>query len=303
MNQPGNTYNSPVHVKSTGPWPFVSQHVLVWAAGHRVVLYSRDHRKGLHEAVQGARLLRCLWMPEQLNWWIGLGFSLGSLLFMLGCLFVLTPSISRGWPLEAISANAVFFAGSIPFTIAAYLQLFQAANAGVFAAQVKSAPRRRFVFGWQPHQIGWLGCALQFLGTLLFNISTFDALLPGMDRLQQDFAIWVPDVIGSILFLFSGYLAFIETCHAYWSWNPNNLSWRVTFISFLGCVAFMLSAVFSYVPPSAPSFDATTISVVSTLIGGALFFVGALLMLPETAQAKDAEMLKNVQRESEVGQQ
>ena len=54
MNQPGNTYNSPVHVKSTGPWPFVSQHVLVWAAGHRVVLYSRDHRKGLHEAVQGA---------------------------------------------------------------------------------------------------------------------------------------------------------------------------------------------------------------------------------------------------------
>ncbi len=239
---------------------------------------------------QEAGLLRCLWMPEQLNWWIGIGFSLGALLFMLGSILVLIPSISRGWSPGTNSANIVFFVGSIPFTIAAYLQLFQAANAGIFAIKSTSTSKQRVIFGWHPHQIGWLSCALQFIGTLLFNINTFDGMLPQMDWLQQDLAIWAPDLVGSILFLASGYLAFVETCHAYWSWNPASLSWWVTYISFLGCVAFMISALFSYVPISGLGSDAATISVVFTLIGGVCFFVGALLMLPETAQIHDTEV-------------
>jgi hypothetical protein len=40
----------------------------------------------------------------------------------------------------------------------------------------------------------------------LFNVNTFDAMLPGLDWLQQDLAIWVPDFNGSVLFLVSGYL-------------------------------------------------------------------------------------------------
>ena len=33
------------------------------------------------------------------------------------------------WSLDAAQINAIFFAGSIPFTTAGYLQLYQAANA------------------------------------------------------------------------------------------------------------------------------------------------------------------------------
>jgi hypothetical protein len=287
VNNTDKTSNTPIHIDSTGPWPFISRHVFLWPTGEQTLFCSRHYRKGLYRVTQEARLL---WVPEQLNWWIGIGFSLGALLFMLGSILVLIPSISRNWPLGTNSANILFFAGSIPFTIAAYLQLFQAANAGVFAVQTTSALKQRVIFGWYPHQIGWLSCALQFIGTLLFNINTFDGMLPQMDWLQQDLAIWVPDFVGSILFLVSGYLAFIETCHAYWSWNPDSLSWWVTYISFLGCVAFMISALFSYVPASGFEFDATTISVVFTLVGGACFFVGALLMLPETAQIQDTKV-------------
>jgi hypothetical protein len=44
----------------------------------------------------------------------------------------LAPALEQAWSLETTQVNAIFFMGSIPFTIAAYLQLFQAASAGEF---------------------------------------------------------------------------------------------------------------------------------------------------------------------------
>jgi hypothetical protein len=232
----------------------------------------------------GALLRHCLWQPRQLNWWIGTVFALGALLFLLGSVFSLMPGLAQSWSLDATAINVIFFAGSIPFTFAAYLQLYQAANAGEFSTQGQSKPPRVVPFGWRPRDTGWLSSALQFVGTLLFNANTLDALIPGLDWLQQDLAIWAPDVIGSVLFLASGYLAFAETCHAHWAWKPASISWWVTFANLLGCIAFMISAVFAFVPAQSPGFDAVTLSVTFTLIGAAGFLIGSLLMLPETAQ-------------------
>jgi predicted membrane protein len=161
--------------------------------------------------------------------------------------------------------------------------LFQAANAGEFSPAGSEVKRKVVLFGWRPHDIGWLSCTLQFPGTLLFNINTFDALLPKLDWLQQDLAIWAPDVAGSVLFLASGYLAFIETCHTHITWRPQSISWWVTFSNLLGCVAFMISAVFAFIPARPLGFDAAGLALLFTLIGAAGFFVGSLLMLPETA--------------------
>ncbi len=228
-------------------------------------------------------MLRYLWAPGQLNWWIGTVFALGAALFMAGCVLVLSPGLAPGW---SANANAVFFAGSIPFTSAAYLQLFQAANAGEFKLHGATDKRRLCFFGWRPREIGWLGCALQFVGTLLFNLNTFDAMIPGLNWFQLDLLIWIPDMAGSVFFLLSGYLAFIETCHKHWAWKPAELSWWITFINLLGCVAFMIAAVFAFVPAPPAGFDGTTIGTGFTLIGGACFFIGSLLMLPEVGRAK-----------------
>lgn len=207
---------------------------------------------------------------------------------MSGSLLTLEPGIARQWSLDNATVNAIFFAGSIPFTTAAYLQLFQAANAGEFTTQGLQVRPRPVLFGWRPHDIGWLSCALQFPGTVLFNINTFDAMLPALDWLQQDMAIWVPDVAGSMLFLASGYLAFIETCHKHFAWLPKDISWWVTLVNLLGCVAFMVSAVFAVVLPKPVAPGITILAVVCTLIGAAGFLTGSLLMLPETATADTA---------------
>ncbi len=172
--------------------------------------------------------------------------------------------------------------GSIPFTIAAYLQLFQAANAGEFPANPSAAGRQQKLFGWRPHNIGWLSCALQFAGTILFNFNTFDAMIPALDWFQQDLLIWVPNIVGSVLFLASGYLAFIEACHTHWAWVPKSISWWVVFANLLGCVGFMTSAVFAIALPGTPNVEAITVSVLFTLLGAVGFLVGSLLMLPET---------------------
>jgi len=281
-------------IESAGPWPFTTRRTYRRPDRSVVIWQSRIHRKslGVGKPDQATSiksiLLRSLWLPLQLNWWIGILFAAGSLLFILGSILTLEPEVARYWSLDTVTVNAVFFAGSIPFTTAAYLQLFQAANAGDFTIHGLQVRQNRVLFGWRPHDIGWLSCALQFPGTLLFNVNTFDTMIPGLDWLQQDMAIWVPDVAGSLLFLASGYLAFIETCHKHFGWRPKSISWWITLINLLGCVAFMVSAVFAVVLQKPVDIDFSGLAVVFTLLGGAAFLLGSLLLLPETATAEAA---------------
>ena len=276
--------------EAIGPWPFTTRRTYRQPDRSHTVWRSRHHRKGLPapeaRAAGIAKVwLRCLWMPWHLNWWIGVIFAVGSLLFALASLLSLWPHLAAAWALDSTGINAIYFAGSIPFTIAAYLQLFQAANAGEVLHETARPRQRPMLLGWRPRDIGWLSGALQFAGTILFNVNTFDAMLPALDWLQQDLDIWAPDIVGSILFLASGYLAFIETCHAHWAWKPKNISWWVTFVNLLGCLGFMIAAVFAFVLPGLPNVEAVTVSVAFTLLGAVGFLVGSLLMLPETAEA------------------
>jgi hypothetical protein len=273
--------------EAIGPWPFFTRRVFRSADGGKQVWSSRHHRKGLLVCADAdaeglaSKLLRCLWMPRQLNWWIGAVFAVGSLLFALASVLSLAPALARAWSLDSSAVNAIFFTGSIPFTIAAYLQLYQAANAGEFADSNTPSSRRPVLFGWRPHDVGWLSSVLQFIGTILFNFNTFDAMIPSLNWFQQDLVIWSPNIVGSILFLASGYLAFIEICHAHWAWNPKSISWWVVFTNLLGCVGFMISALLAIVLPGTPHIEANTISVLFTLLGAIGFLVGSLLMLPE----------------------
>ena len=171
--------------------------------------------------------------------------------------------------------------------MAAYLQLFQAANARPALPSNEIIEKRIAFFGWRPNDIGWLSCFLQFAGTVLFNFNTFDAMIPQLTWFEQDLMVWVPNLIGSILFLMSGYLAFAETCHAHWAWNPRSLSWWIVVINLLGCIGFMISASLAFVLPNVEATWRLTLSVSFTLIGAVGFLVGALLMLPETLASED----------------
>ncbi len=277
---------------ASGPWGFITRRVYRRADQVLVLWRSRHHRKGLpvQEAVPpGAAGRRPrLGRSWSLNGWIGLLFAIGSLLFASGSLLSLVPQLAARIGLHPSSLNGLFFAGSIPFTSAAYLQLFQAANAGAWSPSLQHLPRPRPQprwFGWKPADPGWLSCALQFPGTLLFNVNTWEGLDTQLSWVGQEVLVWTPDLLGSILFLASGYLAFIETCHAPWAWQPHSLSWWITLTNLLGCIGFMLSALFAVVLPSTQAPASVVLSLLFTLLGAVGFLVGSLLMLPEAVTA------------------
>jgi hypothetical protein len=296
MNQ---SVNDPLWecVETSGPWPFVTHRVYQAADqthdSSKRVWSSRHHRKGLLLRAEGEaeavalRLSRCLWNPRSLNWWIGSIFALGSLLFAVASVLSLSRPLAQAMSLDSLEINAIFFAGSIPFTTAGYLQLYQAANAGEFSTAQPQAPQRRVLFGWRPRDIGWLSCALQFVGTILFNFNTLDAMIPSLNWFGQDLLVWAPDIFGSILFLASGYLAWIETCHDHWAWHPASISWWVVLTNLLGCVGFMISAMLAIVLPGTPNMDVVHLSVYFTLLGAIGFLIGSLLMLPEAVIEHD----------------
>lgn len=290
-----------------GPWPFVTLRHFEHELGHHHVWAARPHRKQLRRGGSiGLRVGHTLahpehWLfrPERLNWWIGTVFCVGAFLFALGGTLSLWPALAEMLGITRI--NAVFFMGSIPFTTAAYLQLFQAAN---MPSQTESSSRpnsptdpaesqslnrqtahrstnhRVRFFGWFPSHPGWLSCALQFPGTVLFNFNTFDAMLPGLGTLGEEMLIWVPNLLGSILFLASGWLAWVETCHAHFAWRPSRLPWQIALWNLMGCVSFMAAAILAVVLMDG-SVWLPRLATFFTLTGGVCFFVGSFLMLPE----------------------
>lgn len=267
-------------IEASGGWPFVSRRVRI-IDGRIQAWESRKHRKGLSPL--GHHRNASLLSARHLNTWVGVVFATGAACFAVASLLSLFPDFA-GLSAFSIRINVLYFAGSIPFTIAAWLQLFQAAN-----ARFEANDQGRIVwFGWYPTEIGWLSCALQFVGTVLFNLNTFDAMSSSLDWLQEDLIVWVPDFVGSILFLASGYLAFVENCHAHWALRPRSLSWWIVVINLLGCIGFMISACFAFVFPGGSRDLAIAFSTAWTLQGAVCFLIGALLMPLEAMETAPA---------------
>ena len=283
-------------VRADGAGPFISRIVHRLPDGSFHTWTSRYHRKGgglgrrvkatVTQAERWMSPWMDVWAPAALGWWISVLFMVGSTCFALASFAGLEPDVFSRLLQSVTVINAVFFAGSIFFTAAGYLQLLEAANADRRAALARGeTPNEKFRWiGWQPGQIGWLSAFIQFLGTLLFNVNTLDALLPDLDWLRQDLLVWTPDLIGSICFLVSSGLALLEFCHGYWCWRLHNISWWIVMVNLLGSIAFMVSAVFAVVLPDSANLDALWIVNLSTCIGAVCFLVGAYLLLPEMAR-------------------
>ncbi|MEV8466408.1 hypothetical protein AB0T83_06380 [Fluviibacterium sp. DFM31] len=277
----------PADLRTAGAWPFVtlrrySHH------GHRLLWRARQNRKGLLRAERGHEALAVpFWQSSTYNWIIGLVFAIGALLFMLGAGASLLPT---GWSAAPSGTQiaVIFFLGSIPFTTAGYLQHFQAANAADFRPDPKDIGQGNGValIGWHPNNPGWLSTFAQFIGTVAFNFNTFDAITAPSQWVLQDLAIWGPGMIGSLLFLLSGYLAFIEVCHGYWAWKPKDLDWTIVSINLLGCVFFLISSLLAFVPPHTEPGWIPVAANALLWLGALCFFIGAVLLMRESAQAR-----------------
>ncbi len=265
------------HVETHTVGPFVTKVVHRREDGVQDARTSRRHRKNLGpETAAKSRLSWFVWRPSSLNWWIAVLFMIGAWHFVSGSVLVLIGFAN------AYLIDLVFFLGSIFFTSAGYSQYYQSINAPVAidtAGRPQPPASRRYV-RWQPKRIDFWATFPQFLGTLAFNLSTF-AAFASVGWLGYEIGVWIPDYVGSILFLISGVAAVFEFCHRFWCWKARSLTWWIVIINLVGCVAFMLSAILAFVAPAPIFAGLATWSTIFTLIGAVCFFVGAYLMWPE----------------------
>lgn len=238
-----------------GPRPFVTDIAYTTADGQRVHWQSRPHRRETTDR-------------RGLTWWIGLIFAIGSACFALGPL----PPFVHLVGVQA--ANVTFFVGSIFFTTAAYLSYMQV---------VRDTGHRWFA--WAPRHLGFWATAVQLVGTLYFNASTFWATMSPAGAAATDADVWRPDVLGSVCFLVSSVVAFAEAGHRWWSWRPGKRDWHITALNLWGSVFFGVSAVGAFVEPSGSMLSAPVANA-GTFLGAVCFLAAAVLLMPEGRVAK-----------------
>jgi YrhK-like protein len=248
--------------------PFITREVYRLPDGSERIWNSRAHRKA-------GGLGRALGRP------MAVLFMIGSALFALG-----------SFPLYATAVDprivgVTFFTGSVFFTSAGYLQFLQVINA---PGQLDAASSSGFrSWAWEPGRIDWWAAAVQSLGTLLFNISTFAAMHTAFTVTQQNRRIWAPDLFGSVAFLIASSLAWTEVCHGWWRVRPRDISWWIVALNLGGSIAFQVSAIAAFVRPATGTLADAALANMGTFVGAVGFFVGALLLFPEMHHASDVD--------------
>ncbi|MET0811719.1 MAG: hypothetical protein ABWY03_01605 [Microbacterium sp.] len=187
------------------------------------------------------------------------GFAVGSTLFALGALPFYADAVG------AVAADATFFVGAVFFTLAALIQL---------ALSGRRPPRTGARRG---DRADWWSAAVQFVGTLFFNVSTTAALITAVNSDARVGDGWRPDAFGSICFLVASGFAVVATTAREGLWDPSARTWRCTWLNMAGSVFFGLSAAGAYVIPSGGDMLNQLWANLGTFLGALCFLAAALL--------------------------
>jgi hypothetical protein len=236
--------------------------------------FQRKHASLLSRGIQAHRW----WAPQRASWWIGVLFAIGSICFMLG------PAPGFINLVGSAADGTVFFVGSIFFTSAALLQYLEAANAD---PELGGGHRRLRLLTFEPHRIDWWVTLIQLVGTVFFNINTYRAMQQSFDDSNFDRLVWAPELVGSICFLISGLLAYLEVRDGGIFSAARTLEWKISTINFLGCILFMLAAIAGYIVPETGDVLHLAAANVTTSLGALCFLVGALLSVPEASNGPE----------------
>jgi hypothetical protein len=185
-------------------------------------------------------------------------FALGSTCFLIGPFPGYASAV--GDTADAIT----FFIGSILFTIGGALQSRLAWPGHAASAAGRAA---------------WATAWIQSIGTLFFNVTTFQALSVAPTNGHYDRLVWRPDALGSICFLISGSILYVSSPRRGLWPRRGETGWWEPGVNLLGCVFFGISAVAGYLVPSTGSMLNLAAANWNTSLGAACFLAVALATL------------------------
>jgi len=193
-----------------------------------------------------------------------IGFAVGATCFAVGALPGYLSLVGT------TADNVTYAVGAVFFTAAA------------FAALRLSGRWRPGAWRSRADWDDWWAAAIQFAGTLCFNVTTIAALSTHLTPVQAVRRVWAPDAIGSVCFLVASALAILATTHRDRLWDPEARTWWTAWLNMAGSVAFAASAVAAFVVPTTNEvLDATLVNS-GTFVGALCFLAGALLLRPRS---------------------
>lgn len=284
-----------------GPWPFVTWRSYQLPDDSDYVWESRHHRKGAGPRTYADRVgLRItsagehdlakspwlrFWAPHRLAWWIALVFMIGSVFFVVGAAGSLVPEYFGSEHAMSAFAESSYFLGATLYTASIYAQLLETINADRTIAPDRStrAPKQFRWFAFEVTHLEFLVPFVLLLGSLVFNYETVFAVGATFDVLPR-LGLWASSLLGSLLFLASGVLQFIEAGHGYLRFDPRNVSCWVGLLFIIGSIGFVLGSLPGLGTPGLPTNDTgagALIVKIGFLVGGIAYLAGSYLMLPE----------------------
>ena len=135
--------------------------------------------------------------------WIAISFVEGSLLFLCGAVVSMC-ALGDEWMRRGLVEYA-YFAGSLFFSLGAYLGFFQVINVGNATTRLVGCRGTSVEAYW--------GSLLYFLGALCFNVACAVGLLPPHTDALAWAAYWAPSTLGSICFVLAAIIEFRHNSH------------------------------------------------------------------------------------------
>ncbi len=197
-----------------------------------------------------------------------------SIAFMIGgSLFALGAAVAQIGSGNAATSASIYLAGGVFFSTGGYTSLLLAINS--------PADRERWHWwSYEPLRLDWLSAFVLFAGTLVFAIGLVDAFIEGLSTRQVNRLIWTPDLVGCILFLISGRLAFEAFGETGSRLRPRrDLAWWVAAVNQLGSVLFLISAFAAFIRPATASAVNVDVANWGTLTGALCFAIAGLMQL------------------------
>ncbi|MGA5069084.1 hypothetical protein ACPB9E_35845 [Streptomyces exfoliatus] len=199
--------------------------------------------------------------------------------FLGGTLFAIGAAVAQFGSGDPVESASIYFVGGLFFNTGGYTSLLQVLNAPrhLPGSGAPATAGWRW-WGYEPMRLDWLSTFVLFVGTLVFGVNLLDSFLQGLSVQQTNHLIWTPDVIGCVLFLISGHLAFAEICHrARPCLRSRSLGWWVVAVNQFGSILFMVSALAAFTRPTTQSLVNVDIANWGTLCGALCFSLGGAL--------------------------
>ncbi len=125
---------------------------------------------------------------------------------------------------------------------------------------------------------------MQLVGTLLFNVSTFAALITVLSVQQENRLVWAPDLFSSAAFLIASHLAWREIRGRGVKKRSGDPDWWIAILNYAGSALFAVSAIGAFVLPTTGELLNAVLVNSGTLLGALFFLVGSYLLLPENGR-------------------